>query len=193
MTLISIERFWILLCYLVPLVFALPRQSSGQHSGESIVIGHVETIRSAILNEDRDILIYTPPDYDKSRMRYPVLYLLDADDHFHSATGIVRHLADNGLIPGLLVVGVRNTDRWRDLTPGGDENLREEMPASGGGERFLRFLKEELAPYIDTRYRTRPYRILIGHSLGGLMAVYAFLREPTLFQASLVMEGHKQH
>jgi predicted alpha/beta superfamily hydrolase len=148
----------------------------------------VETIHSAILNEDRDILIYTPPDYDEARSRYPVLYLLDADDQFHPTTGIVRHLVDNGLIPKLLVVGIRNTDRWRDLTPAGDENLRNELPTSGGGERFLQFLKEELAPYIDTRYRTQPYRILIGHSLGGLMAVYAFLNEPAFFQASMAID-----
>lgn len=188
MTPSTMRRVWILRCAAVLLLLALPRPSRGQHTGEPVTIGHVETIHSAILHEDRDLLIYTPPDYEAATMRYPVVYLLDADDHFHHTTGIIRFLVDNGLIPQLLVVGVRNTDRVRDLLPSGDNDLQKAWPTSGGGENFLRFLKEELVPQIDSRYRTQPYRILIGHSFGGLMAIYAFLHEPALFQASLVID-----
>lgn len=182
-------RVTILLCYAVLMLFALPQKSMGQHTGEPITIGRVETIHSDILKEDRDLLIYKPSDYDAATMRYPVLYLLDADDHFHPTTGIIRQLVDNGLIPKVLVVGIRNTDRVHDLIPsGGYDFLKKDMPTSGGGENFIRFMKEELVPYIDSRYRTQPFRILIGHSLGGLLAVYAFLNEPALFQASLVID-----
>lgn len=183
-----IRRIWMPLCSTLLVLCFLPQQTSGQHTGEAVTIGQVETIHSGILREDRDLLIYTPPDYATSEMRYPVVYLIDADDHFHHATGAIRLLADNNLIPPLIVVGIRNTDRVRDLLPSGDKEMQESSPTSGGGENFLRFTKEELMPQIDRRYRTQPYRILIGHSFGGVMAVYAFLYEPALFQASLVID-----
>jgi len=176
------------LCSTLLLLCVFPQQSNGQHTGEAVTIGQVETIHSDILREDRDLLIYTPPDYATSAIRYPVGYLIDADDHFHYTTGAIRLLVDNNLIPPLIVVGIRNTDRVRDLLPYGDKNMQKSMPTSGGGENFLRFMKEELMPQIDKRYRNQPYRILIGHSFGGVMAVYSFLYEPALFQASLVID-----
>ena len=96
-------------------------------------------------------------------------------------------------IPELIVVGVPNTDRTRDLTPtrnasrptgGSDPSLR----GSGGGDAFLAFLRDELIPTVDAAYRTTDYRILVGHSFGGLMSLHAFLSEPALFQAHLAID-----
>ena len=73
------------------------------------------------------------------------------------------------------MVGVVNVDRVRDLTPEPGEADRKRYPSSGHADRFRRFLEEELVPYVDTHFRTQPFRILAGHSHGGLFAIHALL------------------
>jgi predicted alpha/beta superfamily hydrolase len=62
------------------------------------------------------------------------------------------------------------------------------LASSGGGDAFLRFLQEELIPRIDASYRTLPYRILAGHSLGGLLAIHALITAPAAFRGILAMD-----
>ena len=69
-------------------------------------------------------------------------------------------------MPALIVVGIGNTDRTRDLTP--SRAKVESYPTSGGGDKFLEFIQSELIPEIEKRYRTAPYRIFAGHSFGVL-------------------------
>jgi hypothetical protein len=139
------------------------------------------------MNEDRLLMIYTPPDYATGDNRLPVLVLLDGDNHFHHTTGIVSFLVDQGLIPQLLVVAVPNTDRTRDLTPTTHAADSANFPTAGGADRFLSFLGDELLPWIDQQYRTAPYRILMGHSFGGLFALEALETRPDLFQGYLMI------
>ena len=82
----------------------------------NIVIGKVKTIESKVLNEKRDILIYTP-DGISEKKRYPVVYLLDGYSHFHSVVGLLHRLSLTNLCPEMIVVGITNTNRTRDLTP----------------------------------------------------------------------------
>jgi pimeloyl-ACP methyl ester carboxylesterase len=65
---------------------------------------------------------------------------------------------------------------------------RRFTPIHGGAAKFLSFLTRELIPMVDQRYRTRPYRILVGHSHGGLFAAYAFSERPESFQAYLAID-----
>ena len=168
-----------------------------QTSGE-ISIGQGFGIRSEILGENRRYRIHLPDSYDEdwfySNHRYPVMVLLDGDTHFHSASGMVDFMSNNGSeqIPEMIVVAVSNTDRTRDMTPTyslidsrGREN--QGFSSSGGADVFLSFLEQELLPHIDSSYRTIPYRVLVGHSFGGLFAVHAFL-ERSSFQAYLAID-----
>ncbi|WPB74225.1 alpha/beta fold hydrolase [Archangium violaceum] len=166
--------------------------------GQPIFLGEKHSLRSAILEEERGFQLYLPPGYAESSERYPVLYLLDGDSHFHHATGVVQFLAGNSHIPPMIVVGVPNTKRTRDLTPPvhgdtvmpGDTSSRsvaQSLPTAGGADRFLRFLEEELAPHIEAHYRTRPYRILVGHSFGGLFAIHALMNRPQSFNAYIAI------
>jgi predicted alpha/beta superfamily hydrolase len=172
--------------------------SSPPPEGQPIFLGAKHSLRSSILEEERGFHLYLPPGYAESSERYPVLYLLDGDAHFHHATGVVQFLAGNSHIPPMIVVGVPNTNRTRDLTPPvhgdtrmpGDTSSRsvsQSLPNAGGADRFLRFLEEELAPYIEAHYRTQPYRILVGHSFGGLFAVHALMNRPQSFNAYLAI------
>lgn len=148
-----------------------------------IVIGKRITLISKVLNEDRDIWIYTPAQYERTDTSYPVIYLLDGDGHFHHATGIVQFIATRGIGPDHIVIAIPNTDRTRDLST----SRVEERPTSGGAEAFLDFFKKELFPYVESKYRTQPYRILIGHSLGGLFSVYTMLTYPDMFNAHIAI------
>ncbi|WP_261510937.1 alpha/beta hydrolase-fold protein [Chryseobacterium paludis] len=148
-------------------------------------------ITSKILNEQRTLWIYTPSNYEGSNEKYPVLYLLDPDQNFAYVTELERFLSDRYRIPQLIVVGVVNNDRIKDFTPIHslifNGKIDNSLASSGGGKYFLRFVKDELIPYVNKNYRTEPYRILSGHSLGGLFAVYCKEEEPDLFQSEIVI------
>jgi len=145
----------------------------------ALSIGEYGALDSKVLGERREYLVYTPPSHSDPETRFPVLYLLDGEAHFHHLSGIVAFLADIGRIPPMIVVGVVNTRRTRDLTPSPVARL----PTSGGADAFARFLETELIPTVDARYRTHPYRILVGHSFGGLLATHVLVEHPRLFDA----------
>ncbi|MCJ8289941.1 MAG: alpha/beta hydrolase [Crocinitomicaceae bacterium] len=147
----------------------------------AISIGHIDTIYSEILHEHRGLWIHLPrgaknPIYNNT---YPVLYLLDGDAHFHSVTGLITQLSDNGntKLPEMIVVGIPNTDRMRDMTP---TNV-DSNPTSGGASNFLDFMEKELMPYIEKNYPAANNKTFIGHSLGGLAVLNAFLHRPQMF------------
>ncbi|HMK73841.1 MAG TPA: alpha/beta hydrolase-fold protein, partial [Myxococcaceae bacterium] len=142
------------------------------------------TLRSVVLDEERTLAVVTPASYARGQLRYPVLYLTDAEAQIGHLRATAEFLARNGLVPDMIVVGIVNTARTRDLTPTrGSAEERGAFPGGGGGERFLDFVEKEVVPAIDARYRTVPLRVLAGHSFGGLLAVHALFNRPELFQA----------
>jgi len=148
--------------------------------GGGVVIGERMVLRSQVLGEARTLLIYRPPP-ERPDSRYPVVYLLDGEAHFHHVTGLVQFLMQTGRMPRVIVVGVANVDRTRDFTP----THVSEADTSGGADRFLVFLAKELIPAVEAAYPTARYRVLIGHSLGGLFAIHALNQMPDLFDATI--------
>ena len=146
-------------------------------------------INSAVLGEERTILVRVPPGYETNKLRYPVLYMTDGNAHIGHTSSTVEFLARNGRMSEMIVVGINNTDRTRDLSPthvtttvaGGNSALQ--FPTSGGADKFLKFIETELIPEIEKRYRVHPYRMLAGHSLGGLFTIHAMVSRPELFQS----------
>jgi uncharacterized protein len=163
-------------------------------------IGTVDSVWSATLNEQRPYLVYTPPSYHDTTAvphRYAVLYLLDGDAHFHSVSGLAQILGTgvNGTyaIPEMIVVAIPNTNRMRDMSPtrvetGFDGRPAPGLNASGGMGRFLTFLRTELIPHVDRQYRTLPYRVFVGHSLGGITAINALYTMPEVFNAYVAID-----
>jgi len=161
-------------------------------AGEPITIGETVRLDSKVMGESRTLLISTPASYGRGDESYPVLYMTDGEAQFLHTRGTVDFLARNGLMPDLIVVAVPNTDRARDLSPTRATIRRrdgavEEQPNTGGGPRFLEFFERELIPYVESHYRTRPYRIFAGHSLGGLFALEALAEKPLLFHAVIAV------
>jgi len=134
-------------------------------------------INSTVLGEERVVLVRTPVGYERNNVRYPVLYMTDGDAHMGHTASTIEFLTRNGRISDLIVVGVTNTDRTRDLTPVKSTNKTPagdlQFPTSGGADNFLKFFETELIPEIEKQYRVQPYRIFAGHSLGGLFAIHS--------------------
>lgn len=150
-------------------------------------------LASRLLGQDRTLLVRLPRDYETGTDRYPVLFLLDAEWHFNIAAADVELLSECSYatphpIPELIVVGVVNPDRNRDFTPTSCPVFRNmRFPTSGGAAAFRRFLVEELLPTIDRKYRTHPYRILAGWSLGGLFTIDTLLSDTPVFDSYLAI------
>ncbi len=163
-----------------------------------VVIGHKFSLDSAVMKEKRDYWVYLPTAYNDKLygpVRYPVMYILDGDAHFHSASGVVNFMSEaNHQIPGMIVVAIPNTNRMRDLTPThSNTDIRGKeskmMEPSGGGDRFLQFISKELMPRIEADYRTAPFRVFVGHSLGGLTVLHSLLSQPGLYQGYIAIDS----
>jgi uncharacterized protein len=147
-------------------------------------------IHSNVLHEDREIWVRTPAAAQGKKDSYSVLYMTDAGPNINEIGNTIDFLADAGFMPPLIVVAIANTDRVRDLTPTHadikhSDGTVEAFPTSGGADKFLDFIQTELVPEIEKRYATHPYRIIAGHSLGGLFAIHALINRPALFGACI--------
>ncbi len=157
-----------------------------------ISIGIKDSLHSEILNENREIWIYQPANLLPGE-KCPVVYLLDGGWHFHSVTGMIDNLIDNSLVPNMIVIAILNTDRARDLTPTHsmkqtDGTDRDDFKTTGGAEDFTRFIEKELMPYVESKYPVAPYKMLIGHSFGGLFAMNTLVYRPQLFNAYVAID-----
>jgi uncharacterized protein len=181
---------------LKPLIFILfiaLNFKANTQTDNKITIGTIDSIQSKILNENRKIWVYMPK--NRENKRYPVLYLLDGDGHFSSVVGMIQQLSTvngNTVCPEMIVVGIPNTNRMRDLTPTrieADPYLNKDfVKNTGGGEAFISFIEKELMPYIESKYPTEPYKMFVGHSLGGLMVMQTLVYHTDLFNSYVAID-----
>ncbi len=155
--------------------------------------GRIEThaaFRSEILDNTRDVFVYLPPSYDENADKtYPILLMNDGGNMFDPALAFggvaweidraIDDLASNGPLIEPIVVGVSATvDRMVEYTP----SVEESVGVGGDAEPYLRFLVEELLPFVRESYRASDDRASIGgSSLGGLISMYACWTRPADF------------
>ena len=158
-----------------------------------ILMGSKFLIKSNILDEERTCLISLPDSYNESSevdKRYPVIILLDGNIHFKIASGILHFMSSNrnqnNLMPESIIIAIENVDRERDFTV---TKIKTKRPNNmGGGRIFLNFIEKELLPYIDKKYKTKPFRTLIGHSLGGLLTLNSYMDKNSVFNAYISID-----
>ncbi|MBL4656060.1 MAG: hypothetical protein JKY33_09590 [Bacteroidia bacterium] len=155
---------------------------NSQQTKDRVTIGESFWFDSKYLIEKILIKVYLPKQYEYSpkEVEYPVIYLLDAEWDFHHGTGAIQFLMANGIIPEMIVIGIENSNnksRYKYFT----QTQTDECQICGGADKFLRFLNKELMHYVDSTYRTSSFKLLFGHSLGGLFVVNTFLSQPSLF------------
>ena len=142
------------------------------------------TIESKILGETRIINIWTPPEYAENTDSLPVLYMPDGGlkEDFPHIANTLADLISAKKIPATILVGIENTQRRRDLT-GPTEVAKDKEIATivGGSDNFRNFIKKELIPEINQKYRTTAEKGIIGESLAGLFVTETLLAEPDLF------------
>ncbi|MEM8485340.1 MAG: alpha/beta hydrolase-fold protein [Bacteroidota bacterium] len=173
-----------ILCLLFLSTGPAAAQQMDAQTTPAITLGIQTSVYSNMLGEERPILIYTPEGYAHGTGKYPVIYLLDGDSHLLHTAGTTQFLSRNGKMPEVIIVGIPNTERTRDLKPA-LSTPNDRFPTAGGADTFLSFIEEELVPFVESNYRTADYRILIGHSFGGLFSVNALLQKPDLFNAHI--------
>ncbi len=164
-------------------LFIISANQFFSQSKDDIVLGSTFKVKSQVLNEERNMQVYLPDSYNLTQTKYPVVYLLDGESHFIYAAGLLQFLARNNRAPEMILVGIPNTFRNRDFTPRVDSSIA----GTGGGDNFLKCLKEEIIPAVEEKYRTIPYRILIGHSLTGMFCFYTLMNEPDLFNSFIAI------
>ena len=174
-----------------------------QPTGKSLVPYPETELRhlpSSIVGDEFEIYIALPPDYHATKQAYPVLYFTDANMFFAALTQIARAMLQPGieeLRPFILVgVGYRidsliqwATLRSRDLTP----TTVPDMFPTGDGPRFMKFVKEELMPFVKKNYRASTEAAYAGFSYGGLFGLYVLFHEPELFQRYIIASPWMSH
>jgi predicted alpha/beta superfamily hydrolase len=162
--------------------------SSGDTRSPEQVASHESfTVESSVLGESRLVNIHLPADYEAivaGGRRFPVLYMPDGgiDEDFPHVVASIEGLVKEGRIRPVIVVGIPNTQRRRDLT--GPTTVASDLaiaPQVGGSELFRTFIREELIPEVDQRYATTPERTLLGESLAGLFVVETLVTDASLF------------
>lgn len=147
-------------------------------------------VESTLLGESRTINVWTPPGYSDTQP-LPVLYMLDGGvkEDFPHIAATLAEMVRRGEVPPHRLVGIENTQRRRDLTgPTEVAGDKEIAPMVGGSEAFRRFLRDELFPEVDRRYRSAGPKAIIGESLAGLFIVETLLLQPDLFDTYIAVD-----
>ena len=148
-------------------------------------------LSSEAVGELRRLNVWKPPGYDATGAAYPVLYMPDGgiqEDFPHIANTVAELVAQQKISP-VLLVGIENTERRRDLTgPSSVEADAQIAPITDGASRFRQFIRDELFPEIESRYHVSDRRAIVGESAAGLFVIETFFLEPTMFERSIAMD-----
>jgi len=162
------------------LVFFLILVTWSLYSQNTDRIINNDTIHSIILNDQREISVYLPPSYYSSNQTYPVLYILDGDYNINYVSGILElqaSISEN--IPEMILVGIsgKGPETYRKNCKPNIEGIED----TGNAEQVANFIQKELIPFVKNNYRSSNYKILAGHSIGGLFVINTALNKSSLF------------
>lgn len=182
------------LLLIISLTFTFHQFAIGQTNQNNQIlkkVGVLDSLYSKTLKETRRIYVQIPDDYNsKSDKKYPVVFILDGEV-FLPTVNNVQSFYSGGFTPEMVLVGVSNTNnRIRDLTT---SKIKEKygMPfneKNGEAVNFSKFIEAELIPFVENKYPVTSFRTLIGHSYGGLFAIYTLINHPQLFSNYLAID-----
>ena len=171
-------------------VFVLAVSVSAQVQSAYSVVHDLHEFESVHLKEKRRVLVHVPNSYKNSGRKYPVVYMLDGHTpHPEMMAGIIANQSWGGIIPEMILVSIRNTDRNRDMLP----TRVDRFPTSGGADKFLDFIQKEVFPLVEKNYRVEPYKIFAGHSFSGLTVVYTLVNRPDMFDSYIAASPTLQY
>jgi len=143
-----------------------------KNQGEEISykVGERFKIKSTILNEERELLVHLPADYNKSEKNYPVIFVLDGNSHFRHATVAANILDQQNRMPQSIIVALPNNSGTRGRDLGAQKDA------------FLKFISDEVIPYTNKNYRTSDHKTIFGHSMAGAFVLKVLAKKPDLFE-----------
>jgi predicted alpha/beta superfamily hydrolase len=160
--------------YIIIILFFTVNQIYSQNINQSKALGNSIILKSDILQEEREIQIYLPTNYQNNTNKYPVLYVLDAQRYFLNGITFQQNLTWENIVPEFIIIGI-NTDSQKR------RNLFYKESS-----KFIEFLNKELIPEIDTKYRTLDERIYFGWEMAAGLGVEIFADNPSLFKGYLL-------
>lgn len=175
-------------------LLALPAPSVAQRPaarGTPLVLGERITLESKVLGEPAWLNVWVPtPRGDNTADRYVVIYVLDGPESLMPTAAAVDALMWEEDMPPAIVVSVQHRRRERYYTPpvSSPPAIPRGFTDIGGADTFIEFLAREAVPYVDAHYPTLPYRVLMGHSLGGLLVLHAMATQPSLFAGYVALD-----
>lgn len=167
--------------------------ANGQRGGGApyeITGSQVWDVPDPVSDRQYQVFVQLPPSYDGPDRRYPVLYVTDADYAFPIIRQVARRVNLEGpVVEEFILVGlsyahgdVGAESRNRDYTPTANGPRRAATMVHGGGGAYQAYLKTQVLPFVEGRFRADPARrILLGHSYGGLLGAQIMFTDPTLF------------
>jgi len=183
----------IISCFFCLVTFSQARNAAAPANDKPFILGVIDEIQSDALAEKRILNIYLPDGYSKNdSLAYSVIYLLDgsADEDFIHIVGLVQfnNFPWINRVPKSIVVGIANVDRKRDFTYATTiAEDQKRFPATGHSDKFITFIEKELQPHIEKKYRTNGSKMIIGQSLGGLLATEILLKKSALFNNYVII------
>lgn len=143
-------------------------------------------IHSDILNDEREISVYLPPSYYTTKQNFPVLYILDGDYNFFYVSGLLElQSAISENIPEIILVGIsgKGTETYRKNCKPNIERIKDK----GNADQYSDFIEKELVAFVNKNYRTADFKILAGHSVGGLFIINTVLQKPNSFNSFIAI------
>ena len=157
-------------------------------------------LNSNITGKEYQLYISFPVSYSTNDSQsYPVLYVLDGAYSFPTFNQINRRLSAMGMIQDVVIVGIHSgndrkswyANRHLDYTPTsdilddrkaeGEFGIPKGKLISGGAEKFLQCIKNEIAPFVERHYKINQDRGIAGHSFGGLFAAFCLVKSDGYF------------
>ncbi len=177
--------------YILTIIFLVVIKGYGQETIFENAFEFTDTIESKFINETRTITVQLPKSYyETTTQNYSVLYVLDARLHQRNTNFIHNFLAEKGHISESILVFIHDTgNRSRDY----NTFFRDTETINEGADHFLNFLEKETIPFVESKYRASNYRMLSGHSNGGLFVIHSLIKRPDLFRARFAFSASSHH
>jgi predicted alpha/beta superfamily hydrolase len=147
-------------------------------------------VEAASLKQTRELLVSLPSAYIESgsRLKYPVIFVLDAELMFYPIAGQVYFQGMNSQMPEAIVVGIPNLQgKRRDITPTPLNRNGEPLWFGGKQEQYLQFIENDVIPFIEKKFNVANYRVLVGLSPTGQFALHSAWAAPDLFDAHIAI------
>jgi len=160
---------------LILFILSITFNSFSQEDTSNFIVGKTIKLNSKILNQEREIQIYLPKDYDTSKEKCPVIYVFDSHKYFLNAVAYQQNLRFQDETPGYIVVGIKTKN-----------NERRKLYNSESST-FSNYLEKELLPYIDNTYRTLiSERVFFGWERAAAFGIEVLASKPNLFKGYFI-------